>query len=117
MPFSNGHFFKLVITDGETVVPVIFYNRNKFDEIQRGRDGALTASKFNINKEDEIVISETTEVMLRKKPHLANISEEIKAEAKRKMVAEVVSLADLPRTPQKMVSVIATPTRVSIFFH
>ena len=115
VPFSNGHFFKLVVTDGEVVVPVIFYNRNNdYQKIKGGRDGALTATKFNINKEDEIVISESSDLMLRKRPHLANISEEIKAEAQRKMVAEIVSLANLPHTPQKMVSVVAIPKRVSI---
>ncbi len=103
-------------------MPVIFYNRTKdYEKIKSGRGGAMTVTRFSINKEDEVVVNEKSDLMLRKKPQLDNLSNEIKAEAKRKMIAEIVALTELPHTSLRMVSIEAIVKRVcikqAIFLH
>ncbi len=96
-------------------MPVIFYNRTKdYEKIKSGRGGAMTVTRFSINKEDEVVVNEKSDLMLRKKPQLDNLSNEIKAEAKRKMIAEIVALTELPHTSLRMVSIEAIVKRVCI---
>ena len=74
----------------------------------------MTLTRFSINKEDEVVVNGKSDLMLRKKLQLDSLSDEIKAEAKCKMIAEVVALTELPHTSLRMVSLEAIVKRVCI---